>query len=449
MRLDYQGDGDLRPTLARMADPLDPARESLRTLVTEALDQVVTSPEVLAEYKGGTAAYHPTRDQTLLDLRSFGGTVAALGQVPSFERAFGPEHAARASLQFVYHFLGGVVDPAFDEAAFETAFGSMITELDDPVWTYVAFANLRNFHSDDPLIDFGDGITIRHRSHEEIEERLRWTEWHFEELNRDWMRGHAASGHVVWVETQREKSPETAILSDSATGPGVILDLFLALWLFASGDLTVGAIFTDRAAKFDLSGGGLSRSNGMTEDVWGMTYSLSAADAPAVREIYDDVVALRKTADVPANIWVAVRRFSSVYSRDIRQREDRIIDELIALEALAGSGTELRFRLAFRISSLLAESDAERVALFEAMKGHYDLRSKIVHGSALNAAQQELVKDDSELRSIVRRVVRGVIRATVHTDLRLSGKYIDEKLDAALLDGEERGKLRVALGLPA
>jgi hypothetical protein len=55
----------------------------------------------------------------------------------------------------------------------------------------------------------------------------------------------------------------------------------------------------------------------------------------------------------PANGQLAVRRVESVHSGGIRQREDRIVDELVAREALAGSGTELWFRVRFG-SSLLA-----------------------------------------------------------------------------------------------
>jgi hypothetical protein len=301
--------------------------------------------------------------------------------------------------------------------------------------------------SDDALIDFGDGISIRHRSFEEIEERLGWTEWHFEHLKRDWTEGHAPSSHVLWVESVKAKKPDTGIPSLDGIGPGRALDLLLALWLFAPGDVSIGASFTDRAAKFDLGDRGLARSNGMPGDMWGPKYQLAARDAAGVRAIYNDVVAFRQATDVPNNVRLAVRRFESVYRRGLGQREDRIIDELIALKALAGSGTELRFRLAFRISSLLASDDDERLALFDAMKRYYDLRSKIVHGSSLKPDERAFVNDDAELRDIVRRVVRAVIYATAHTNIRLTGKYIDEQLDRALLDTEARHDLRRALGL--
>ncbi|HEY6679099.1 MAG TPA: hypothetical protein VI411_09390 [Actinomycetota bacterium] len=149
----------------------------------------------------------------------------------------------------------------------------------------------------------------------------------------------------------------------------------------------------------------------------------------------------------PSNVRLAARRFESVYTRGLRQREDRIIDELIALEALAGSRTELRFRLAFRISSLVASDEDERLAVFEAMRRYYDVRSKIVHGSDLRPAERAIVDDDSDLRAIVRRFVRTVIFSTVHSGFRLTDSYIDEQVDRALLNTQARQELREALGL--
>lgn len=430
-----------------MSETRNRAREALKALIADACAQVVTSTEALAEYSGGTAIFNLERDQPLSDLPRFPAGYEALQHVPEFVRAFGTEHGERATLQFVYEYFTRTERFEFDIEAFDATFEAFLRELDNPDWTYIAFGNLRNFRSDDSLIDFGDGISIRHRSFEEIEERLGWTEWHFEHLTRDWTEGHAASEHVLWVESVQEKNPNTAILGDSATGPGRALDLLLALWLYAPGDVSIGAIFTDRAAKFDLRGNGLSRAIGMPGDVWGREYQLAATDAADVRAVYDDVVSFRQATDVPNNVRLAVRRFESVYRRGISQLEDRIVDQLIALEALAGSGTELRFRLAFRISSLLASDDDERLALFEAVKSYYDLRSKIVHGSSLRTAERALVDDDAELRDIVRRVVRAVIYATAHADIRLTDKYIDKRLDRALLDTEARQDLREALGL--
>jgi hypothetical protein len=250
-----------------MSGPWDPARQALKALVLEAQAQAVTTWETLAEYSGGTAAFDLERDRSLSELTGCREALETLQAVPEFMGAFGTEHAERATLQFVYEYFSHTERLEFDADAFETTFEAFASELDDPNWTYVAFANLRNFSSEDALIDFGDGISIRRRSFDELKRRLSWSEWHLDHLTRDWMEGHAASEHVLWIESITQKSPDTAVFSDSATGSTRALDLLLALWLFAPGDVSIGAIFTDRAAKFDLTGRGLARSNGMPGDM--------------------------------------------------------------------------------------------------------------------------------------------------------------------------------------
>ncbi|MCA1708129.1 MAG: hypothetical protein LC808_34575 [Actinobacteria bacterium] len=430
-----------------MVSARDPVRDALKSLLEEVHARVVVSAEALAAHKRRTAASDTDRDQSLSELDAFPGAVEALRTLPQFDRAFGTEHGERATVQFVYDYLTRTDQLGLDEHAFDVTFEALTSELGEPDWTFVTFANLRNFDSSDGLIDFGDGVTIRHRVPEEIAERLGWTEWHLDHLFRDWDEGMKASGHVLWIESTLEKTPDKAILTDSATGVGKALNLLLALWLYAPGDVSLGALFTDTAAQFDLRGSGVGRSGGMPSDVWGRTYQLSSAHAVGVRAIYDDIVAFRKATDVPNNVRLAVRRFESVYSRGVKQREDRIVDELIALEALAGSGTELRFRLAFRVSSLLATGDDERLQIFDAVRDFYDIRSKIVHGTPVGSSERALVNDDEQLRALVRRLVKAAIFATAHTGFQLTASYVDRELDRALLTSDGRKELRTNLGL--
>jgi hypothetical protein len=121
----------------------DGAREALRALVGEACADVVTSPERLAEYKRGTAVSNPDRDRQLSELPGFPPALESLHHLPVFVRAFGTEHDARATLQFVYEYFTRAEQSTFDDAAFEATFEAFIAELDDPNWSYVSFANLR------------------------------------------------------------------------------------------------------------------------------------------------------------------------------------------------------------------------------------------------------------------------------------------------------------------
>jgi hypothetical protein len=86
--------------------------------------------------------------------------------------------------------------------------------------------------------------------------------------------------------------------------------------------------------------------------------------------------------NAPVTLDVALRAFGGTYDRYPLYRDSQLVDAITALEALVGISTELRFRIAFRVAGLLAESHAKRVALLQSMKEFYDTRSAVVEGIA-------------------------------------------------------------------
>ena len=80
----------------------------------------------------------------------------------------------------------------------------------------------------------------------------------------------------------------------------------------------------------------------------------------------------------------AIRRFG--YAHERYRSEDKIVDLLVAAEALLlsdGSYTgEVKYRLAHRAALFLAEADEVRRIVFKRMGVAYDLRSKLAHGGS-------------------------------------------------------------------
>jgi hypothetical protein len=82
----------------------------------------------------------------------------------------------------------------------------------------------------------------------------------------------------------------------------------------------------------------------------------------------------------------AVRRYS--YAHERHRLEDKIVDLLIAAEALFLSDHkddpykgEIRYRLSLRAAAFLAKDREARSRIFRQMRAAYDLRSAVVHGS--------------------------------------------------------------------
>lgn len=73
----------------------------------------------------------------------------------------------------------------------------------------------------------------------------------------------------------------------------------------------------------------------------------------------------------------------------------------VSLEALFGSNTEIRYRLAHRMGFFLGESQEEALSIYKFIRKAYDYRSKVVHGSDLKKLADEnslaLMADIEEL----------------------------------------------------
>src|SRR5262249_38094704 len=147
------------------------------------------------------------------------------------------------------------------------------------------------------------------------------------------------------------------------------------------------------------------------------------------------------------NLEVALRSFAATFDRYPSFQDPQLLDAITALEALLGTGTELSFRLAFRVAGLLGTNDKERAKLLTVMREFYDTRSRIVHSGRLNEKHRQCLQKLEELRSIVRRLLRSFVSLAAQPAHRYTRAFFVEKLDAALLDDEERKKLQTTLDI--
>lgn len=83
-------------------------------------------------------------------------------------------------------------------------------------------------------------------------------------------------------------------------------------------------------------------------------------------------------------IYNALFRFNSSYER--RTLSDRLIELMIAMEALFGDKEYHRYKIPLRCACMLYPPGKERKRVFTTIKGFYDTRSKIVHGGKLELA---------------------------------------------------------------
>jgi len=133
-----------------------------------------------------------------------------------------------------------------------------------------------------------------------------------------------------------------------------------------------------------------------------------------------------------------------LYNQDEPQESVAVLNALTALEALltTDSNAEISYRLSLRVANLLELDDAARFTTFKEMKEFYDLRSRIIHGSAsrLNTKLQNRLQRPESLREIVRRTILSVM--SIFLDSGSMDIRLDEVLDQIVFAESKRREIQ-------
>jgi hypothetical protein len=137
----------------------------------------------------------------------------------------------------------------------------------------------------------------------------------------------------------------------------------------------------------------------------------------------------------------AVRRYS--YAHERHRLEDKIVDLLIAAEALFLSDYkkddpyigEIRYRMSLRAAAFLATDGESRRRIFRQMRAAYDLRSLVVHGGEAEKVKLPKQTDGSppQLEDFV-WTIQELVRVALHKAIGLA---LRPKTPAALVTWDE------------
>jgi len=383
----------------------------------------------------------PLRDTHLDDqarlLPSFGRLAQCLRR-SKFNALYGSEGPDRWALAWAYGSAQeGSIRPFLD----------FWRQFSDPQWRFATIANIGNFESGAGELTFPDGLTIRTRDRRALT-GMGWTE---EDLERtvaaDWMESSGGHGLFVMVlEDSVPKIPEHIALVNTGREAERMFRLLQALRLHGPGEVGLGRTFSHRIEPFSVGIGGYSGTASRPGPGFGRALVLEEEDRHFVAQRYRQLAEFDVShASNLGHVAIALSRFGSAYDRPWFSASDRLIDDAIALEALVGApGPELTYTLATRVSALLSENDAERVALFERIRSFYGTRSRLVHGDALKPRHLADIQREPELRDVVRRLLRGFLNLAESETLYPSRRFVDT-LDVKLLDGSTRDRIREAM----
>ncbi len=137
--------------------------------------------------------------------------------------------------------------------------------------------------------------------------------------------------------------------------------------------------------------------------------SLSEADADLLLEIIRGWKGYQGDRD---RFELAIRRLATLPFRHRKfVTEDRILDTAIALETMYSlDAPEITFKLATRAGYLIGNDGGERMEIFRKVKGFYDARSALVHGSRGRRRRIDVGKALSDGQQLARETLLALLR---------------------------------------
>ncbi|MGH3830716.1 MAG: hypothetical protein ACRDRS_09745 [Pseudonocardiaceae bacterium] len=339
------------------------------------------------------------------------------------------------------------VDQSIDGAV-DQAWKEFEQESRHPQWRYLSACYLQNFFSVESQIELASEITIHHRNSYNLRTEGR-SDFQVKNFHDDW---HGEQ-HLLVVEERVAKRPENFLLGGTGTHYPVTLRSLRALRLAKEGDVhiagerTLRKIQTTRPVGAGFPPNAGIATHGTTVRRLGDAYSLTAQDIEHVRNVYVQVCRLDELgAPFPYHLDLALQFFESSYDRVPARDDIKVVDLITAAEALLVSTQDSTFRLAFRLARLLGRDDGERTATFDAIRGFYDARSKVVHGAKIKPKQEKFSSNYPALRNRVRELILGFIHLALNSRTDYPESYFSGgSLDSDLLSDAKTNALRHAM----
>lgn len=442
----YVQDANNLGYLACATMPIENLKANLEILLAAVVAAASRTGRELRQMQG-IALYDPEKDLFIQSLESYVVVEVGIRELPLVQDRYGGGESHRLTLQLVYEYFDRANTIAVDSSLVDALWTDFVAELESPIWLARTVTNLRHFHSDDHHVELTDGVSIYGRNRAVLTQ-LGFSDSLLEALFADWGRW-GASSFVLVTEHAVAKKPDNFVMVDDGGGWLRSMRSLGAMRLTAPGDVGISAVFQQRVARFNVGIGGIL-SNGMTVNTKGNPFAWrSELRVPCVTT-YACLAHLEKAGygTSRGNLDLALRAFMSTFDRFPTVPDTQLVDAITALEAILGGETEIAFKLSFRVASLLAATDEQRVALLKAVKGFYTARSKIVHGVRLSPKHSAALAAVDDLRDIVRTILRGFVLFAADASRQVDAKlFSDEHLDASLVDTTQREKLRRLLGL--
>ena len=235
-------------------------------------------------------------------------------------------------------------------------------------------APLSGFKCDIDSISIDEELVLRRMREEEID--ILWKpRYPFDSSILDHM--DALTLHfVLEIKHSYKKGtvPDTRHISKLFEG------IVTAFRLFKSG--TLDFYFTQQTSILWNPTGGITYAFKKRGSYFGLNYYLKENEIQSFLSFWKDFKKILVFNEYLNHnyLQIAISRFN--LGSEEKHLENKLIDYFIAFEALyVLDRSELSYRLALRVATLIAESSKEKKDIFKFMRDSYTLRSSIIHGN--------------------------------------------------------------------
>jgi hypothetical protein len=390
-------------------------------------------------------AYHFSKiDELIEEEELFSKSVESLGTIDVIVNNYGKNEAERFALQIIYETLRiNSIDTKIEED-FDKTWVNFENEISDNYWKYTAISNICNFRCliNDGNIELIDNIEINDRSIGKISKLMKWKKSTIEKTIYNYSPTANVSSSILSISSNVNKNETNTIAKSDVSINEKIDNIMLAMRLSGSGDINLEKIYYERYSQFSVGMGGILSSWNMPNYI-GNTYILDNERIERTREVYKNIIQLKENNDkYSRNILFAINSFTSLYSRNVSQIQDQVLDCITTLEALWKPTSELSFKIAFRTASLLSTSDDEKIKLYNELSDYYDLRSKIVHGSEIKSKLSSKLMNIEELKNISRKTLIAFINLSLNQNDDFNMKTIYDNIDERLMHNRLKDELQ-------
>ncbi len=209
------------------------------------------------------------------------------------------------------------------------------------------------------------------------------------------------------------------------------MTLLQSLRLFKAGDIELDLCYTNIVSWFSI---GVPRGfSFVNANPFGQKFSLSKSELHALKKFRHCIEPYFLNTGRDAQIDIALDFFNFSYLK--LQEEERIIELMISIEALFGTRSEAKYRIALRMANFLAKLPDKKKQIFQDIKELYDLRSALVHGSRPKKKNGKTYYSKEELKA-KRQTLENYVRDSLvlFINLRRNGVKVENFEENVILN---------------